>query len=270
MPLALTSAAIRQHSCATWIGARIECLDTIDSTNSRVRALGLEGAADGTVVTAEEQTAGRGRLGRSWVSPRGRNLYLSVLLRSRLDVSLLSQLSLTAGLAACEAVGEWCAATLKWPNDVLIGGRKGVGILAELEAGEADRFVVLGIGVNVNMSRAELPPELADKATSLAIECGREIDRAQVAGRLLTHLERRYDQLHRVGFADIAAAWNRLSAMVGRQIRVDEPGGIVAGEVLGLAPDGALCLKREDGREHRVIAGDVTVVGGYERVESGQ
>jgi BirA family transcriptional regulator, biotin operon repressor / biotin---[acetyl-CoA-carboxylase] ligase len=261
----LTPDAIRAHSSAAWIGGRIECLETVDSTNSRARQLGLAGAPDGTVVVAEEQTAGRGRLGRSWVSPRGRNLYLSILLRTGLAADLLSQLSLTAGLAACETLGEWCAATLKWPNDVLVGGRKAVGILAELEVRDGQRFVVLGIGVNVNMRRSDLPDDLLDKATSLAIESGAEVDRARVAGRLLGCLEERYEQLHRSGFAEIAAEWTRLSGFVGRQIRVAEPGGVVAGEVIGLAPDGALCLKREDGREHRVVAGDVTVLGGYER-----
>ena len=259
----LRPEAIRAHSTASWIGARIECLDTVDSTNSWVRQLGLQGATDGTVVFAEEQTGGRGRLGRSWVSPRGKNLYVSVLLRSELPPESLSQISLTAGLAACEAVDEWCHATLKWPNDVLVGGRKVVGILCELESRSEDRFVVLGIGINVNMLLEDLPAELQEKATSLAVALGAEVDRARVAGRLLSLLESRYDELRTYGFAAIAAEWTRRSESVGKRIRVDEPGGIVEGIVLGLAPDGALCLKRLDGGEHRVMVGDVTVLNGY-------
>ncbi len=260
---ALTAESIRAHSGARWIGARIDCLDRVDSTNTRVRQLGVEGAADGTVVIAEEQTGGRGRLGRSWVSPRGRNLYLSVLLRTELVGDGYSQLSLTAGLAASETVHEWCPATPKWPNDVLIEGRKVVGILAELETRGGGHFVVLGLGINVNMRQSDLPADLHHKATSIAMATGAEVDRARVAGRLLHNLEARYEQLRRDGFGEIAAEWTRRSGFVGRRIRVEEPGGVIEGEVLGLAPDGALCLKRLDGREHRVIAGDVTVVDGY-------
>lgn len=259
----LTADDIRAHSDARWIGARIDCLDTVDSTNSWTRDLGLQGAPDGTVVTAEEQTGGRGRLGRSWVSPRGRNLYVSVLLRADLPPESLSQLSLVAGLAACETVDEWCAATLKWPNDVLVGGRKVVGILSELESRGAARFVVLGVGININMRVTDFPADLRDKAGSIAAAVGAEVDRARVAGRLLSHLERRYDELRTRGFAAIAGEWTRRSGFTGRRIRVEEPGGVIEGEVVGLAPDGALCLKREDGSEHRVIAGDVTVLDGY-------
>jgi len=260
---------IRSHSAARWIGGRIDCLQSVDSTNLRARQLGFDGAPDGSVVLAEEQTRGRGRLGRDWVSPPHRNLYMSVLLRTDLPADAISQISLTAGLAACETVAEWCPATLKWPNDVLVDRRKVVGILAELEsrAGSraGSRFVVLGIGVNVNMQISDLPPDLVDKAGSVAIATGAPVERARVAGRLLANLESRYDQLRREGFAGIAEQWCLRSGFVGRQIRVNEAGGVVSGEVLGLAPDGALCLKRSDGSEHRVVAGDVTVLDGYER-----
>lgn len=260
---ALTADAVRAHSGARWIGSRIDCLERVDSTNTRVRELGVAGAPDGTVVIAEEQTGGRGRLGRAWVSPPGRNLYLSILLRTDLVGDGYSQLSLTAGLAASETVREWCPATPKWPNDVLIDGRKVVGILAELETRGGAHFVVLGLGINVNMQRSDLPPDLHHKATSIAMATGESVDRARVAGRLLHNFETRYEQLRREGFGEIASEWSKRSGFVGRRIKVEEPGGVVEGEVLGLAPDGALCLKRLDGSEYRVIAGDVTVVDGY-------
>ncbi len=273
MSVRLAAEAIRAHSSARWIGSRIDCLGRVDSTNTRARELGLDGAPDGTVVIAEEQTGGRGRLGRSWVSPPGRNLYISVLLRTDMSGGDFCRLSLTAGLAASETVREWCPAIPKWPNDVLIDGRKVVGILAELESRGGQQFVVLGLGINVNMQHAEIPPDLRHKATSMAMATGAEVDRARVAGRLLCNLETRYEQLRRGEFSLIASEWNDRSGFVGKHIEVEEPGGVVAGEVLGLAPDGALCLKRLDGSEHRVIAGDVTVVDGYasgeSRVESG-
>jgi len=160
----LTADSIRSHSAALWIGGRIDCLESVDSTNVRARQLGFDGAPDGSVVLAEEQTRGRGRLGRDWVSPPHRNLYMSVLLRTDLLADAISQISLTAGLAACETVAEWCPATLKWPNDVLVDRRKVVGILAELESRAGSRFVVLGMGVNVNMQIFDLPRDLIDKA----------------------------------------------------------------------------------------------------------
>jgi len=246
------------------MGLHLECLDSVDSTNSHARRLGLEGVRDGAVVLAETQDSGRGRLGRNWVSPRGRNIYMSVVLRSELPPESMSQISLMAGLAASETVDEWAESRLKWPNDVLVGQRKVVGILAELEMRADTRFVVLGIGVNVNMELADLPPDLIDKAGSIAMAVGAPVDRARVAGRLLSNLEKRYEELRNRGFDGIAEQWSLRSGFVGRQIQVAEPGGSVSGEVIGLAPDGALCLKRSDGREHRVIAGDVTVIDGYE------
>lgn len=263
VPERLSAPAIRAHSGATWIGGRIDCLDTVDSTNSYLRRLAVQGAIDGVVAVAEEQTGGRGRLGRTWVSPPGRNLYLSVLLRCDMPPEAMGQVSLTAGLAACETVDEWCAGTLKWPNDVLVDGRKVVGILCEAEVRGGERQVVIGVGINVNMRLDEFPVDLRDKAGSLAHASGGEIDRNLVAGRLLSHLERRYDELRRRGFAGLAAEWTRRCGFLNRRIRVQEPGGIVEGEVLGLAPDGALCLKRSDGGEYRVLAGDVTVLNGY-------
>ena len=259
----LTAESIARCSTATWIGQRIECLDVVDSTNSYLRQLAHEGAADGTVVTAEEQTQGRGRLGRQWVSPRGRNLYISVLLRTTLAPESIPQIGLSAGLAACEAVEEWCPAVLKWPNDVLIKGRKVVGILAELESKPGDQFVVLGAGINVNMQTSEIPSDLTTKATSLAIETGARVERGKVAGRFLSHLECRYEQVCGDGFAPVSDEWMRRSGFLGRQIRVQEPGGIVEGEVLGLAADGTLRLRRRDGVEQRVVAGDVSLVDGY-------
>jgi len=260
---ALTAATVRAHSQARWIGAEMHCLDRVDSTNTRARELGLQGAADGAVVIAEEQSGGRGRRGRSWVSPRGRNLYMSVVLRSELPPESIAQLSLVAGVACAEGLEEWCAPRLKWPNDVLVGGRKVVGILAELEARGSAPFVVLGIGVNVNMTLEDLPPELHEKAGSLRMATGREVERACVAGRLLTHLERRYEALRSDGFDAVARRWNELAGFLGRHIRVEEPGGTFAGEVLGLDQSGALRLRLAGGEEHRVLAGDVTVLDGY-------
>jgi BirA family biotin operon repressor/biotin-[acetyl-CoA-carboxylase] ligase len=176
----------------------------------------------------------------------------------------LPQIGLMAGVAACDALREWQPATLKWPNDVLIGARKVCGILAETEGDATGRVVILGIGVNVNAEADDFPDELRDKAGSLRLADRRAVDRAHVAGRLLTHLETWYDTWAQRGFAPIASAWRDRSGLIGQMIRVAEPGTEIAGLVVGLDEDGSLRIRLPDGDEHRVIAGDVTVVGGYE------
>jgi BirA family biotin operon repressor/biotin-[acetyl-CoA-carboxylase] ligase len=261
----LTPDLIRRHLDAKWLGRELLCHDQVDSTNLLARDLARSGAAHGTVVSAESQTQGRGRLGRRWISPPHKNLYLSVVLRAALPAARLPQIGLIAGVAACEALREWQAATLKWPNDVLIGGRKVCGILAETEGSAGSQAVILGIGINVNAGADDFPDELREKAGSLLLAGGRPVDRAEVAGRLLTHLETWYDTWVQRGFAPIAAAWRDRSGLIGQMIHVAEPGKDVAGQIVGLDEDGALRIRLPSGDEHRVIAGDVTVIGGYQQ-----
>ncbi len=263
VPEPLTAAAIGPFLTTRWLGRALHCLAELDSTNTTAREMAAAGAADGTVVIADAQRRGRGRLGRSWVSPAGQNLYLSAVLRCDLPVERVPQISLLAGVAACETVREWCPAEIKWPNDVLVGGRKVVGILAELDGAGAQGVVVLGIGVNLNGALDDFPAELRDKAGSLRVATGAPVDRARFAGRLLNNLEVRYEQWRDRGFASIAAAWRELTPLIGRHIRLQEPGAIVEGTVIDIAEDGALRLRLADGREHRAVAGDVTVVDGY-------
>lgn len=263
VPSPLTADTIAAHLTTRWLGRALHCFEQLESTNTTARELVAGGTPHGTAVIADAQTKARGRLGRSWASPAGKNLYLSIVLRSDLPVDRLPQLSLLAGVATCETIDAWHPATIKWPNDVLIDGRKVVGILSELAGADATRAVILGIGVNLNAESSDFPAELRDKATSLRLATGREVDRAHFTGALLNHLEARYDQLGREGFDPIAAAWRARAPMLGRPIRVQEPGAVVEGTVIDLAEDGALRLRLADGSEHRVVAGDVTVLDGY-------
>ncbi len=258
----LLPSDIRRHLETRWLGRELRCLDVVDSTNTVARDWARSGAPNGAVVIAESQTHGRGRFGRHWISPPYRNLYLSTVLRSAVPVERFPQMSLLAGVATCEAICEWHAAAIKWPNDVVIDGRKVAGILAEADSDRGQRVVVLGIGVNVNAQREDFPPELRDKAGSLAMALGHSVDRARVAGRLLTHLERRFEQWRDEGFARIAEAWRARSDLLGREIVVQEPGGAVAGRAIDLDDDGALRLRLASGAEHRVVAGDVIRVLG--------
>jgi len=262
-PLAIDD--LRRARAAARFGGSIHYFDTTDSTNTVALRLARDGAAEGTVVIAETQTKGRGRLGRAWISPPFRNLYLSIVLRPRVAIAEAPRLGLVVGLATAEAVAEWAPrAALKWPNDVLLDGRKVAGILMEMEA-EEDRVgvVIAGIGVNLNLAADDLPADLRDKATSLGAAVGAPIDRAAFAGRLLARLEERYDQCLQHGFATLRPLWNRLSCLAGREVEIDDGGRRHRGVVCGLADDGTLQLRDAAGHTIAIVAGDVTVLDGY-------
>lgn len=266
-PGGLTEGEIAARLATESVGRSLLCKAVTGSTNTDAAALGRSGAPEGAVVIADAQTSGRGRLGRSWVSRPGLNLYLSVLLRPALPPAAAPQLSLVTGLAVAEALeGEGLAPSIKWPNDVLLGGRKACGILTELEA-EADRveFVVVGIGVNLNSGEEDFPPELRERATSALLAGGRRIDRAGFAARLLERIEICYSRFRSGGFGALAEGWERRSALSGRDVTVDGIEGRIAGRYAGIDADGALLLDVEGGggRQRRVLAGDVTIIGGY-------
>ena len=227
--------------------------------------LAREGAAHGTTLVAEGQTAGRGRLGRSFFSPPYLNLYTSIVLRPEITTAHAPTWILASALAVAEAVaetvGDSCAVEIKWPNDVLLGGLKTSGILMEMSA-EATRvaFLVLGIGVNLNVSRDDFPEEFRARATSLRSHAGRAVDRVAFTRRLYARLERVLDRCAAQGFESLRADFEARFRMAGRPVRVVELGaGEIRGVALGIDASGALRLRREDGSETRVIAGDVTI-----------
>jgi BirA family biotin operon repressor/biotin-[acetyl-CoA-carboxylase] ligase len=213
-------------------------------------------------VIAEEQSAGRGRLGRGFFSPPGSNLYSSTLLRPTPPGMLAPTLVLAAGVAVAECVALWLGdaarVELKWPNDVRIDRRKTSGILVELSyAGNAPAFAVLGIGVNLNVDPATFPEEFRRRATSLSRPAGRAVDRVAFAQRLYGSLERVLDSCH--GGASRARPLRCLFRMRGETVRVHEPGGTACeGRVVGVDADGALRLAAAGG-ERRVLAGEVTL-----------
>ncbi len=238
--------------------------ETIDSTSRLAGELARSGSPEGTAVVAEQQTAGRGRLGRTWVSPAHRNLYLSVVLRPPLSPLEVSCLTLVAAVAVAEAIGETVALrpAIKWPNDVLLGGRKVAGILTELDAeAERVRHVILGIGVNLNATVHDFPPELRGKASSLALAAEQSIDRAAFTGRLLTHLDRDYAELLDHGFAGLRSRYEAYHCLPGRRVTV-EGSARLSGVVRGIDAQGALLVEGPGGVE-RVVAGEVTLRGAY-------
>jgi BirA family biotin operon repressor/biotin-[acetyl-CoA-carboxylase] ligase len=233
----------------------------VDSTNTVAMRLGEEGEAHGTVVLAEEQTAGRGRAGRLWHSEKSAGISCTVLLRPQIPPSQAPLLTLVAGLAARDAAAEELDAIpdIRWPNDVLVHGRKFCGILTEMRA-EPDRihYAVVGIGMNVNQSR--MPEELEDIATSLRIDTGKTHSRLEVLIRLLRHLDRYYNQFLTEGATPILRRFAEVSSYFrGKRVRITTSAETFTGSTAGLEPNGVLRVAREDrGSIELVLSGDVS------------
>lgn len=238
------------------LGKRVIFYETIGSTMDAAFRLGIEGAPEGTVICADGQTQGKGRLGRTWSSPKGKGIYISVILRPPLPPADVAQLTLMSAVAVCEAVKEMTgiAAKIKWPNDLLAGDRKFAGILTELSA-EMDRvrFVVAGIGINVSAPLSALPAH----ATSLKNETKMKISRVELAQEILRRLEHWYDILKTEGFSSVLDQWKILSSTLGRHVRVVDQSGDVEGVAVDLDEYGSLLIRKDSGVTVRRSTGDV-------------
>lgn len=248
-----------------WVGTRLDVHEVIDSTNREAERLARLGAPEGTLVLADRQTAGRGRLGRSFFSPPGCGLYLSLLLRPPCPAERLHEHVFLAAVAVAESILARLPEAdleIKWPNDVLLGGLKtsGINLPAQIEHGRPVS-AVLGIGVNVNTRLEDFPAELHGIATSMRIAGGRPQDRLGFAHDLLGRLEAGVESLRRGGFEPVLDCWRKYFRMEGARVRVGGPGvpREFEGTVAGVDGDGALLLDTESNRE-RVLAGDVTLI----------
>jgi BirA family transcriptional regulator, biotin operon repressor / biotin---[acetyl-CoA-carboxylase] ligase len=258
----LLPAEIARHLATKRIGRVIHHFDSIDSTNRHAMELARRGAAEGEVVLAEAQTAGRGRLGRSFFSPQGLSFYGSIILRPEIPPVRAPQITLVAGIAVAEAVEKHAGTRpgLKWPNDVRLGPMKVAGILTEMES-EANRVlhVVCGPGINLNVPSPEFPPELRAIATSILAATGRSVDRAAFAADLFGSFERFYDEFLSRGLARLRERWDAYSVLNGKWVSVEGAGETLEGRVLGIDEEGALRLEGRQGRITRALAGDVTL-----------
>ena len=249
-----------------WVGTRVDLYRELDSTNRVASELAAAGAPEGTLVVADGQTAGRGRLGRTFFSPPGCSVYLSLVLRPELRAEFAHRYVFVASLAVADTISLHLPTTvpieIKWPNDVLLDGRKTSGINLPVQF-EADRIasLVLGIGVNVNLAREDLPPELESIATSLQMERGSPLDRLGFAEALLARLEAGIDHFRERGFDDVLDSWLKYFRMRGSRVRIGGPGVTreIEGLVEGVDRDGALRLRTASGSE-RILAGDVTIL----------
>jgi len=237
-------------------GKNIISYDSLSSTMDVAFRSGLEGAQEGTVVCAETQTKGRGRLGRNWTSPKGKGIYMSIILRPSLPPTDVARLTLLGAVAVAEGIQKACGILpkIKWPNDLLINNHKVAGILTEMSA-EMDRvrFVVLGVGINVNTPISLLP----SNATSLKVESGKTVSRVLLVQEILSSLEFWYESLKTDGFEPVIAQWKELSLTLGQRVQVIDPSGSVEGEAVDLDEHGGLIIRNDSGLRIQRMTGDV-------------
>jgi BirA family biotin operon repressor/biotin-[acetyl-CoA-carboxylase] ligase len=257
MAMWLNLALVEKRLGTRYVGRSLLYLTRADSTQDVARAEAERGAPEGTAVLAEEQTSGRGRLGRSWVSPAGKNLYLTLIMRP--PVGRLRTLSILAPLAIAEALeaSAGLACRIKWPNDVLVGGRKIAGVIIETDfAGEAAKYALVGMGVNVNFD-VQAAPEIADIATSVRRELSLDGSREEVLAAVLNAFEARYLEAQE---SDAAfRAWRSRLETLGRRVRAALPDRAEVGVAEDVDAEGNLLIRRDDGSLATVEAGDVTL-----------
>jgi BirA family biotin operon repressor/biotin-[acetyl-CoA-carboxylase] ligase len=244
------------------IGRDIRVFKETTSTNDVVEKLAHDGVKEGVVVFAESQTKGRGRLGRKWISPARKGLWFSVLLRPNLPPQEVTQLTVASAAALRRAIELTTSlpAEIKWPNDILVRGRKVAGILTELKA-EVDQvgYVILGIGVDVNLGAADFPTELRKLATSLKLEGGKTVSRPSLAVAALKELDSNYGKIRAGKFEEVADEWEKHCSTIGQSVVIRAGQRQVRGRAESLGEEGALLVRTDHGHLERVVGGDVTL-----------
>jgi BirA family biotin operon repressor/biotin-[acetyl-CoA-carboxylase] ligase len=256
-----------------WLGKEIHCLDTVDSTNSFAKKLAYKGCSNGTVVTAERQTSGRGRLGRAWHSPDGAGIWMSIVLRTSMPPGHIQGITLAASVAVVNAVNsiKGVKAGIKWPNDIILGDKKVCGILTEMSCGiDGENFAVTGIGINVSQSQGSFTGELEGKAVSLASYLQQyakgnaepvKIKRSNLIIEVLLQFEQVLSENGNINMAKVIEEWKEHSVTLGKEVRVISPKGEYTGTAEDITPDGRLVLKRSDGSMNEILSGEVSIRG---------
>lgn len=260
VPEKITANEVRLGLTTKRLGQHIHYEESVDSTQKIALRLSLDGAPEGTVVIAEEQTAGRGRMARPWHSPKYTGVWMSVILRPDLLPQKAPQLTLIVAVAVVQAIEELTTLhpQIKWPNDLLINGKKITGILTEMQA-ESDRInsVIIGIGMNVNQEKDSYPEELRSIATSLLIETGNKVNRAELIRQVLSKLEHLYDLYLQEGFYPIKILWESYAISIGKMITARMLQGNIYGKALGITDDGVLIMEDEQGKIHYIYSADI-------------
>ncbi|WP_078546125.1 biotin--[acetyl-CoA-carboxylase] ligase [Litchfieldia alkalitelluris] len=245
------------------LGRSIVFEEVVSSTQKLAHKLAYDGAEEGTIIVTEQQTEGRGRLDRKWFSPKYTGIWMSLILRPNIPPTSAPQLTLLAAVAVAQAIQEVTGLEpdIKWPNDILLSGKKVVGILTELQA-ESDRInsVIIGIGINVNQSKLDFPEEINGVATSLSIAKGEKVNRSYLVQILLLKLEHLYLTYLENGFHAIKLLWESYAINIGEQILARTLHGTIKGRALGITDDGVLKLETSDGEIHYIYSADIEIL----------
>lgn len=249
------------------LGSHIVSLNSIESTNMVAKEMAIEGSKEGTVIIADEQTGGKGRMGREWISPSEKGIWMSIILRPSIAPAKAPLITSMAAIAVARAIEgvTGLRPSIKWPNDILIGDKKVCGILTEMQ-GDMDiiQFVVVGIGINANLDLKDFPKELKDRATSLKLECGESVIRADVIREVLREFEDLYSKyMENRDSQSIISAISKNSATIGKKVRVVGVNMDLEGVAVAIAEDGALMVMLDDGQIQKIMSGDVSVRGMY-------
>ncbi|MEO3945171.1 biotin--[acetyl-CoA-carboxylase] ligase [Gorillibacterium sp. CAU 1737] len=242
-------------------GRTLRVYESVGSTQDEARSWAIAGAPNGSLVMAEQQRSGRGRMGRVWHSPKGKGLWMSAVIRSGFRLEQAPPYTLVTAVAVCRAIRELSGANarLKWPNDVRIDGKKIAGILVELiSSGTRVDAILVGIGIGVNLDEEDYPDELKEKATSLKLATGSAVDRTELAALIMKKLEELTAFYLQEGFEPIRSLWEALSDTLGNRVQVESPLGTIAGTAIRLDSSGALVVRTDSGEEHILYSGDVT------------
>lgn len=260
----LTGEEIYSLLNTEYIGRNIIHFDTIDSTNVKAKQLAQAGAENGTIVISEGQTAGRGRLGRQWTSPKSKGIWLSVILKPDLEPINVANITLLGAAAVFKALSEFgIRAQIKWPNDIILNGKKLCGILTEMSCElNMINYIVMGIGINVNIQKKDFPEELLDTATSVLVEKGEILDRKKLTAALLNNFELLYNKF--IKYGDIQSSiklCKENSSVLGKKIKIIDKGNIRTAKAIDIKDNGVLIVEYDDGTMDEILSGEISVRG---------
>ncbi|NLK43342.1 MAG: biotin--[acetyl-CoA-carboxylase] ligase [Tissierellia bacterium] len=263
LPDLLTYEEIREYLDTDFIGRNIHYFDSIDSTNKKAKEIALD-EEEGTVLISEEQTDGKGRMGRDWVSPKGKGIWMTIILKPNIEPMKVPKLTLLGAAAVHKALDKMGIKTqIKWPNDILIAGKKICGILTEM-SGELSmiNYIIMGIGINVNLDEGDIPEELKDKASSLKISTGEEINRKELTANILNELEKLYISFKEEDNMDeVLKICRENSILLGEEVKIIRGNDIRLGKAIDIKEDGELLVKFEGDNIESIISGEVSLRG---------
>ena len=263
LPDILTLGEVESYLSTNFIGRNIQYFDTIDSTNKRAKEIAFD-ENEGTVIISEEQTEGKGRLGRHWISPKGKGIWMSMILKPKVDPMKVSKITLLGAAAVYKALEDMnIKSQIKWPNDILIDGKKICGILTEMNCElNMINYVIMGIGINVNFDEEDIPMDLKDKATSIKVSQNKEINRKELLGNILNQFENLYmDFRDEKSISKAIEICRENSALIDKEVRIIKREETRVGKALDINEEGELVVEFEDGIIENVYSGEVSVRG---------